>query len=174
MADVVVIPGAPPESVVVIRPSAVENTVVIEESGPAGPPGPSGPQGPQGLQGPPGPEGPPGAPGAPGAPGTPGAPGAPGVPGADGTPGPQGEIGSGIIYGPEPPRPPYSDIQTPLWVDTDATYDWSQFGIPGPPGAKGDTGPAADTSHLWIRWSGTQAQYDAIPVKDPNTLYVVV
>ena len=25
----------------------------------------------------------------------------------------------------------------------------------------------------WGRWTGTQAQYDAIPVKDPNTLYIV-
>jgi hypothetical protein len=27
---------------------------------------------------------------------------------------------------------------------------------------------------LWSRWSGTQAQYDAIATKDPNTLYVVI
>lgn len=25
----------------------------------------------------------------------------------------------------------------------------------------------------WTRWVGTQAQYDALPTKDPNTLYVV-
>lgn len=28
-------------------------------------------------------------------------------------------------------------------------------------------------SACWIRWTGTQAEYDAIAVKDPNTLYVV-
>lgn len=29
-------------------------------------------------------------------------------------------------------------------------------------------------AEVWGRWSGTQAQYDAITVKDPNTLYVVL
>lgn len=27
---------------------------------------------------------------------------------------------------------------------------------------------------VWFQWTGTQAQYDAIAVKDPNTLYVIV
>jgi hypothetical protein len=27
---------------------------------------------------------------------------------------------------------------------------------------------------LWTRWSGTRAAYDAIPSKDPGTLYVVI
>lgn len=29
-------------------------------------------------------------------------------------------------------------------------------------------------SNFWKKWSGTQAAYDAIPVKDPDTLYVIV
>ena len=32
----------------------------------------------------------------------------------------------------------------------------------------------ADIAGRWIRWAGTQSDYEAVPVKDPNTLYVIV
>ena len=27
---------------------------------------------------------------------------------------------------------------------------------------------------MWRKWVGSQAEYDAIPTKDPGTLYVIV
>lgn len=44
-------------------------------------------------------------------------------------------------------------------------------GPQGPPGADGSDG-ADGADAVW--WSGTQAQYDAIPVKDPQTVYLIV
>ena len=41
-------------------------------------------------------------------------------------------------------------------------------GLPGPPGPPGPPGEDAK----WV--SMTQAQYDALPDKDPSTLYVIV
>jgi hypothetical protein len=35
--------------------------------------------------------------------------------------------------------------------------------------AVGQWGPV----DVWQRWTGTQAQYDALPVKDPGTLYAI-
>ena len=46
-------------------------------------------------------------------------------------------------------------------------------GQKGDQGDKGDKGDKGDQGPSGIWWSGTQAEYDAIPVKDPNTLYVV-
>jgi hypothetical protein len=40
-------------------------------------------------------------------------------------------------------------------------------------GEKGDKGDKGDTGASGIWWYGTQAEYNAIPVKDPGTLYVV-
>jgi hypothetical protein len=44
----------------------------------------------------------------------------------------------------------------------------SLVGIPGPPGPPGPQGPPGQ----WV--SMTQAAYDALPTKDPNTLYVII
>ena len=30
------------------------------------------------------------------------------------------------------------------------------------------------SARTWRQWAGTQAEYDALPVKDPGTLYVVI
>lgn len=55
-----------------------------------------------------------------------------------------------------------------------------KVGPPGPPGPPGSPGPAGSqgapgsdgTDAQWTQI--TQAAYDALPVKDPNTLYVIV
>jgi hypothetical protein len=44
-------------------------------------------------------------------------------------------------------------------------------GIQGPPGPVGPQGPKGDPA-LWVEL--TQAEYDALDPKDPNTLYVIV
>lgn len=104
----------------------------------------------EGLAGPPGPEGPAGPTG-------PQGPAGPAGPaGADSTvPGPEGPQGPA---GPEGPQGP---------AGADST-------VPGPEGPAGPAGPAgADGADA--EWTQvTQAAYDAIPVPDPNTLYIVV
>jgi hypothetical protein len=42
-------------------------------------------------------------------------------------------------------------------------------GMPGPPGPPGPSGAGG-----WKKWTGTQAEYDAVAAKDPDTLYVIV
>jgi Collagen triple helix repeat (20 copies) len=163
-------------------------------TGPTGPtganstvPGPTGPQGPQGVQGPqgtkgltgadstvPGPVGPEGPQGIQGAQGLQGPIGVTGaastVPGPTGPTGPTGATGpqgaASTIPGPQGAQGPpqfFADATSPgvgtldyLWVDID------------------DTSLETFTGPFWIKWSGTQAAYDAIVTKDPNTLYVVV
>ena len=50
----------------------------------------------------------------------------------------------------------------------------ARLGPPGPPGEPGEPGepgpPGADA--LWQRM--TLAEFNALPVKDPNTLYVII
>lgn len=54
-----------------------------------------------------------------------------------------------------------------LWMDLTGNVSDIPF-IEGPTGPTGPTGP----SGVWV--SMTQAAYDALPVKDPDTLYVIV
>ena len=107
--------------------------------------------------------------GVPGPPGPPGpastVPGPPGPPGADSTvPGPPGTDSTV----PGPPGPPGADSTVPGPPGADST-------VPGPPGADstvpGPPGPPGADAH-WV--SMTQSEYDALPVKDPETLYVIV
>lgn len=49
--------------------------------------------------------------------------------------------------------------------------DIPQQGPPGPPGPPGPQGPPG-VSAAWQQM--TLAEYNALPVKDPNTLYVIV
>lgn len=44
-------------------------------------------------------------------------------------------------------------------------------GPAGPPGPTGPAGPQG-AQGVWVQM--TQAAYDALPVKDPNTLYVII
>ena len=136
--------------------------------------GPAGPAGPIGLTGPQGPQGPQGLKGDPGADGTmnfeeltpaqteslrgPAGPqgiqgpeGPKGIQGVQGLPGDRGETGP---IGPKGPQ----GIQGPI-------------GPQGPKGDKGDTG-AVGPAPTWVTL--TQAAYDAIVTKNPNTVYLVV
>lgn len=47
-------------------------------------------------------------------------------------------------------------------------------GPPGNDGADGAIGPQGPPGDAGQWWSGTLAEYNAIPIKDPDTLYVVI
>ena len=136
--------------------------------GPPGPKGETGPQGPQGPQGPVGPKGDPGADGTmifedltvdqkeslrgPAGPqGIQGPEGPQGIQGVQGLPGDRGETGP---IGPEGPQGLQGKI--------------GPQGLQGIQGVTGAVGPAP----TWVTL--TQAAYDAIVTKDPNTVYLVV
>ena len=144
------------------------------ERGLTGPAGPAGPAGPIGLTGPEGPQGPQGLKGDPGADGTmnfeeltpaqteslrgPAGPqgiqgpeGPKGIQGVQGLPGDRGETGP---IGPQGTQ----GIQGPI-------------GPQGPQGIQGVTG-AVGPAPTWVTL--TQAAYDAIVTKNPNTVYLVV
>lgn len=158
----------------------VDGTMVFEDlnvdqkeglRGPAGPKGATGPIGPQGPAGPIGPKGEDGTDGADGTmifeeltvdqkeslrgpagpKGIEGPKGSQGIQGVQGLPGDRGETGP---IGPEGPQ----GIQ-------------GLTGAIGPQGVKGDTG-AVGPAPKWV--SLTQAAYDALSVKDPQTVYLVV
>ena len=136
--------------------------------GAQGPPGPKGETGPVGPQGPVGPKGEDGADGTmtfeeltpaqtesirgPAGPqGIQGPEGPQGIQGVQGLPGDRGETGT---IGPEGPQ----GIQ-------------GKIGPQGPQGIQGVTG-AVGPAPTWVTL--TQAAYDAIVTKDPNTVYLVV
>lgn len=110
-----------------------------------------GPPGPPGADSTvPGPEGPQGPQGPTGADST--VPGPQGPQGAQGPAGPAGEDGDdGVVEIYEQPGEPVAASVGALWVDTDA---------PVPSGGG------------WVQM--TQAEYDALPVKDPAILYVII
>ena len=81
--------------------------------------------------------------------GPPGPPGPPGPTGPAGPPGPAGPAGADSTV-PGPAGPPGADSTVP--------------GPTGPAGPQGEPGTVILT----------QAAYDALPVKDPDTLYVIV
>ena len=157
--------------------------------GTQGSPGTQGPQGPRGEQGLPGPEGPAGPIGLPGPEGPQGPAGPKGNPGADGTMnfeeltpaqteslrGPAGPQG---IQGPEGPK----GIQGVQGLPGNRG-ETGPIGPQGPQGIQGPIGPqglqgiqgvtgAVGPAPTWVTL--TQAAYDAIVTKDPNTVYLVV
>lgn len=119
--------------------------------------------------------------------------------GIQGPVGPQGPIGPGIVVRgnvASSTNLPASANVNDLYITNDTGHGWvwdgtkwidtgpirgpqgvdGTNGAPGPQGIQGPAGPQgqpgpAGAAGIW--WSGTQAQYDAIPSKDPNTLYVV-
>jgi Collagen triple helix repeat (20 copies) len=132
-------------------------------TGEQGAQGDPGPPGPQGAQGPQGPQGPAGA--------------ASTVPGPAGPTGPTGPQGSTGPAGPQGPQgamaatdtPPANPTPGQQWWETDTGYQfvwyndgtssqWVQVNMPSSP--------------AWVQL--TQAAYNVLPVKDPNTLYVVI
>jgi Collagen triple helix repeat (20 copies) len=86
-----------------------------------------------------------------------GATGSQGPPGATGTQGPQG------IQGPQGPQGAIGPPGT--------------TGVQGPPGAQGTQGPVGPQGVPGPggEWAAmTQTEFEALPVKDPDTLYVIV
>ena len=156
--------------------------VLTPVPGPAGPAGPAGSAGPQGPTGATGPQGPAGSAGSQGPQGNPGATGAtgPGV-AAGGTTGQvltkvnatdyntnwqTPVVPPGTVISDTPPGSPAAG--TKWWEsDTGNTYIWyvdansSQW-----------VQTASGGGSTWVQM--TQAAYDALPVKDPNILYVIV
>lgn len=69
-------------------------------------------------------------------------------------------------------------ITRAAFVYDEALDEWVAISGPpgqqGPPGSTPDLTPYALKGQTWASWTGTQAEYDAIPVKDPGTMYVVV
>lgn len=125
-----------------------------------------GVQGPQGPQGPPGPVGPMGAIGPAGITGATGPQGPAGIQGPQGPiggSGPKGDTGNVGATGPQGP--------------VGATGATGAQGPAGPVGATGQTGAQGvqgvpGPQGAWVQM--TQAQYDALAVKDPNVLYIII
>ena len=128
-----------------------DGTMTFEELTPAQTESLRGPAGPQGIQGPAGPKGIQGVQGLPGDRGETGTIGPKGTQGIQGVQGDRGEIG------PIGPRGTQG-IQGPIGPQ----------GLQGIQGVTGAVGPAP----TWVTL--TQAAYDAIVTKDPNTVYLVV
>jgi len=75
----------------------------------------------------------------------------------------------GNIEGPRGDLGPASTVPGPPGPKGDKGDKGADSTVPGPKGDKGDKGDTG-ASGVWI---GTQAQYDALPVKDPAVLYVI-
>ena len=130
------------------NPSEYRWTRIRGEDGRQGERGPMGPQGPAGIQGPAGPAGPKG---------NTGDRGPQGQTGAQGIQGIQGRQGDRGIQGPAGPAGPKGN-----------TGDRGPMGPQGPAG----TGIVNQQNNQTLKyWAGTEAQYNAITNKDPNTIY---
>jgi hypothetical protein len=127
--------------------------------GPQGPAGPAGPKGDPGATGPQGPEGPQGDPGIQGNAGPQGPKGDKGDPGIQGPEGPQGPAGTPVSLD------ALSDVTAPASTPSGKILGTTATGVWGP--------VDAPTGSAWNRWTGTQQQYDMLPFKFPETLYVI-
>ena len=126
-------------------PSEYKWTKIKGEDGRQGERGLVGPQGPAGIQGPAGPKG------------NTGDRGPQGQTGAQGIQGIQGRQGDRGIQGPAGPAGPKGN-----------TGDRGPMGPQGPAG----TGIVNQQNNQTLKyWAGTEAQYNAISNKDPNTIY---
>jgi hypothetical protein len=131
--------------------------------GPQGVPGPAGPRGPAGPQGVPGPRG------------------AAGAPGADGAPGSGLRVLSAVPTVGDLPTTGNLPGDAHLVTATGDLYIWGTDNtwhvtghVQGPPGPAGPAGPQGpEPTGVWRSWTGTQSAYDALPTKDPATLYVI-
>ena len=130
------------------NPSEYRWTRIRGEDGRQGERGLVGPQGPAGIQGPAGPAGPKG---------NTGDRGPQGQTGAQGIQGIQGRQGDRGIQGPAGPAGPKGN-----------TGDRGPMGPQGPAG----TGIVNQQNNQTLKyWAGTEAQYNVISNKDPNTIY---
>ena len=136
--------------------------------GAAGPQGPQGPQGEQGTQGPQGPQGEAGIQGADGPQGPQGTQGADGTQGAQGAEGPQGPQGPQGEQGTQGTQGPQGETGP-----QGAEGPQGPQGPQGEQGTQGTQGPQGPQGEMVPTWYGTQAQYEAIQEKDPDTLYFV-
>ena len=126
-------------------PSEYKWTKIKGEDGRQGERGPMGPQGPAGIHGPAGPKG------------NTGDRGPQGQTGPQGSQGIQGRQGDRGIQGPAGPAGPKGN-----------TGDRGPMGPQGPAG----TGIVNQQNNQTLKyWAGTEAQYNAISNKDPNTIY---
>ena len=148
---------------------------IVGTQGPAGPQGAQGPQGIQGEQGPQGPAGPQGAKGERGEQGEKGDQGAQGPQGERGEQGPQGIQGE---QGPQGPAGPQGEPGTGVTSDEVQTMinssltGYSTTTQMNTAISNAVQNKVSSTSVTTI-WRGTKSQYDAIAVKDNNTLYFV-
>lgn len=139
------------------------NIDIVGTQGPAGPQGAQGPQGIQGIQGEQGPQGPAGPQGAKGERGEQGPQGEQGIQGEQGPQGPagpQGEPGTGVSS---------NEVQTMINSSLTGYSTTTQMNAAI---SNAVQNKVSSTSVTTI-WRGTQSQYDAIAVKDNNTLYFV-
>lgn len=154
------------------------------EQGPMGPAGQQGPQGETGAQGPPGKDGKDGAQGETGAVGPPGPQGATGATGATGPKGDQGEVGPPGEKGEKGDKgdPGVQGIQG-VKGDQGETGPKGDTGERGPQGEPGQDAPeyqageGIDITDDTISATNpikylSQAEYNALTEKDPNTVYV--
>ena len=133
------------------------------DQGAQGPQGERGEQGPQGIQGEQGPQGPAGSQGAKGERGEQGPQGEQGIQGEQGPQGPagpQGEPGTGVTS---------DEVQTMINSSLTGYSTTTQMNTAI---SNAVQNKVSSTSVTTI-WRGTQSQYDAIAVKDNNTLYFV-
>lgn len=143
--------------------------------GEQGPQGPQGSQGEQGIQGEQGPQGPAGPQGEKGERGEKGEQGAQGPQGERGEQGPQGIQGK---QGPQGPAGPQGEPGTGVSSDEVQTMigssltNYSTTTQMNAAISNAVQNKVSSTSVTTI-WRGTQSQYDAIAVKDNNTLYFV-
>jgi len=103
-----------------------------------------------------------------------------GEPGPQGPMGPQGPQGS---VGPQGPMGTLDDDLNAIAAHGTTAYGLGFLDRPDSAAARlyMQAAYSGDLDNVfgiamskWTRWTGTQAAYDAIPSKDPNTLYVVV
>lgn len=126
--------------------------------GPQGPAGPTGPTGATGAAGPatPGPQGPQGPEGPQGIQGNTGAQGPKGDKGDKGDTGATGATGPAVAPG----SITNAEISPTAGIEIGKLGTGKVFGI-----------NSAGALTTYVQWSGTQAAYDAITTKDPNTFY---
>lgn len=79
-------------------------------------------------------------------------------------------MSNGVVVVDPDEAPPVEVITTPP-PTVSVINPPGPVGPVGPPGPAGPPGPQGEEGQ-WVRM--TQAEYDALPAKDPETLYVII